>query len=65
MPSDPNTHMHLSLDADDSRAVHAAIATYQRRSHKAFGEVIVPEGESNNAGAVLAEICRDWMETHQ
>ena len=64
MPPDLNTKLHLSIDDDDARDINAAIAVYQRRSHQAFGEVIVPEGASCQAGAILAEICRAWMETH-
>ncbi len=60
------TTLTVRLDELDAGAVHAAIAHYQAtwRYRDAEGGVILPEGESDTAGAVLAEICRAWLETH-
>lgn len=52
----------LTLDEDDERTIQAAIAEYQRRHHAAFGETILPEGESCMAGAIIAELVRDLNE---
>jgi hypothetical protein len=46
----------LVLDADDTRDVWAAI---RLREDMPGG---VPDGDSNREGALLAEICRGWME---
>jgi hypothetical protein len=54
----------LSLDEDDARAVHEAIARYQQRSRWPEGGTLLPDGESDQAGAVLAEICRGWLEMY-
>ena len=51
----------LIVDEDDAAAVHRAIADYQRASRDEHG-VILPEGESDLPGAILAEICRGWLE---
>ncbi len=55
--------MVLELDGDDYRAIQAAIAKRQlsRDGHGA----IMPDGDSNTAGAYLAEICRGWWEMVQ
>ena len=47
--------MVLELDELDYDAVQMAIT--RRQCFR-----IMPEGQSNVAGAVLAEICRGWME---
>lgn len=52
----------IDLDDDDYRDFNAAIATYQRRNHVAGRGTILPEGESCAAGAIIGEICRDWLE---
>lgn len=48
----------LTLDDDDARDINAAIAFWQRF------RVRLPEGDSCTAGAVLGEICRNWLESH-
>lgn len=52
------------VDEDDSRAINAAIAYYQvhNRWDDEDGGILIPEGESDLAGAVLGEICRGWLE---
>lgn len=55
----------LELDADDFDAVQTALGKYQTRSRwsaRNGGGVMVPEGESDLAGAIIGEICRDWLE---
>ena len=54
----------LAFEADDldAAAILRAIACYQRRSNEAWGETIVPEHESDLGAAILAEICRSWLE---
>ena len=55
----------LELDALDYDAVQAAMCKRQ-----AFGRTVpglektglMPDGDSNRAGALIAEICRGWME---
>lgn len=55
-------------DDDDARAIHEAIALYQSTRHAsryeegATGSLLAP-GDSDLRGAILAEICRAWMET--
>jgi len=53
--------MTLILDELDHRAVQRAIARRQtfRDEH---GDCIAPLSDSNTAGAMLAEICRGWLE---
>lgn len=55
----------LHLDPDDERDLNAAISHYQatRRWKDEQGGVILPEGESCVAGAILGELCRDWLES--
>ena len=57
--------MLISFDVDtqDERHIRQAIAVYQRQSYQACGEVIVAEGESDAGGAILAEICRGFIES--
>jgi hypothetical protein len=54
----------LELDEDDWDAIQEAIARRQAWRH-ADGGPLLPDGESNTAGAVLAEICRGWVEYQQ
>ncbi len=49
----------LNLDPDDYDAVQQALAVRQRRLND---RPILPDGDSNTAGAYLAEICRGWLE---
>ena len=60
----PLTKKSLTLDADDDRSINEAIATYQatHRWKDEQGGVLLPEGESCIAGAILGEICRDWLD---
>lgn len=53
--------MALELDQDDWDTIHSYIADYQARN-KGDGGTIVPDGESNLAGAILAECVRDLLE---
>jgi hypothetical protein len=48
--------INLILDEDDARSVREAME--QRRAFICG----IPDGNSNDAGAVIAEICRGWME---
>ncbi len=54
----------LMLDEDDHRAVQAAIAERQRspRWEDSDGGVLLPEGESDLLGAIIAEICRAYVD---
>lgn len=60
------TTLILAVDEDDARSIHEAIAHYQatRRWTDAEGGVLLPEGDSDLRGAILGEICRDWLEHH-
>ncbi len=49
----------LDLDPDDYDAVQRALAVRQR-SRDGKGPIL-PDGDSNTAGAYLAEICRGWL----
>lgn len=50
-----NKQIVLSLDELDYDAIQKAIARRQLFR-------VMPDGTSNTAGAVLAEICRGWLE---
>jgi DNA adenine methylase len=54
--------MTITLDPDDERAVNTAIATYQRLNRWPEGGTLIPEGESDLAGAIVAEICRAYLQ---
>lgn len=51
----------LTVDDLDAAMLHRAITDYQRRNRDRHG-VILPDGESDLPGAILAEICRDWID---
>lgn len=54
----------LELDENDARDVHRAIAARQSRfRYDAQPGAILPDGESNTAGKIIAEICRGWLES--
>ncbi len=59
----------LTLDPDDERDINAAIAHYQasRRWENFEGcpekGTCLPEGESCMAGAILGELCRNFLES--
>jgi hypothetical protein len=48
------------LDDLDADAVRRAIA--RRQTFRPGGELLLPAGESDLAGALLAEVCRGWCE---
>ena len=56
------TTITITVDDDDARAIHEAIATYQRTVRWHDGGVLLPEGESDLSGAIIGEICRGWLE---
>lgn len=54
----------LECDELDAKWIHEAIAKCQLQANS-FGEYsILPDGEGNMAGRVIAEICRDWLEEY-
>lgn len=59
----------LHLDPDDERDINAAVAHYQAsRRWEHFKDckeqgVFLPDGDSCVAGAILGELCRDWLES--
>jgi len=55
--------MTLQLDDDDDRAIQAAIAA--RQTVRDQQGCILPDGESDLAGALIAEICRGWLEMRE
>jgi len=50
----------LELDKFDEVAVNRAIA--HRQTFRDMQGCILPDGESNTVGAVIAEICRSWLD---
>ncbi len=52
----------LELDEADAETVDGYIADYQARNQAADGGTIVPDGDSNLAGAIMAECVRDLLE---
>lgn len=54
--------MTISLDKDDERALHRAIATLQNMRGVDGKQLALPEGRSDTAGAVIGEICRQWLD---
>lgn len=48
------------LDDLDAKAWNRAVAIRQR--DRIDGECILPDSESDLAGTILGEICRDWLE---
>lgn len=57
--------MELLLDEEDYRDIQKEIAQYQASSHKNFGSLIIPDGESNLAGAIIGEAVRSLWEYRQ
>ncbi len=51
----------IELDDLDEAAVNYAIAFHQSR-FRINGVHILPDGESDTRGAILAEICRGYLE---
>lgn len=62
--SDTTMTLSYRVDESDESAIRAAITAYQRGSHEAAGETIVSDSGSDLGGAILAEICRGWLEQH-
>lgn len=64
----PTLHrMAFVADEDDFRDIHAAVVRYQVNSRwpeKDGGGVMLGNGESDLLGAIIGEICRDWLEEH-
>lgn len=52
--------MMIELDDLDAKAVHRAIAI--RQQQRIDNECILPDSDSDLAGTVIGEICRDWLE---
>jgi hypothetical protein len=50
----------LKLDELDATAWNRAVAVRQR--DRIDGECILPDSDSDLAGTILGEICRDWLE---
>lgn len=60
----------LECDGDDLRSIRDAIAKYQANYRwEKMGDnepgVFLPEGDSDIAGAIVGEICRQWVEWKQ
>lgn len=47
--------LSVTLDDEDYEAVQTALSVRQ-------GFMALPDGESDKAGALLAEVCRGWLE---
>lgn len=56
------TKLTIEVDEQDRDAILRAVTKYQVVHHRAFGEVILPDGEGDVRGRILGEICRDWCE---
>lgn len=52
----------FEVDYLDFAAILDAIAKYQADHHAAFGETILPDGDGDMRGRILAEICRGYDE---
>lgn len=55
----------LELDEADWETVQSFVADYQAKNHHRDGGTIVPEGESNLVGAIVAEAVRNMLEYRQ
>jgi hypothetical protein len=55
------TQITLALDELDAQAIHRAIA--HRQTYRDQEGCILPDNDSDLAGAALAEICRSWLES--
>lgn len=51
----------IEVDELDARAIEIVVMKYQTRQRVA-GELMLPEGEGDLRGRILAEICRGWDE---
>lgn len=52
------------VDDLDEKAINQAIAVYQRRNQGSDGKgTLIPEGESSLGGAILGELCRNYLES--
>ena len=55
--------LKLKLDDLDFEAIQEAITIRKSGLFRIDGELILPDGESEERGALLAEICRAWFDT--
>jgi len=62
MNAEPKRQIVLVLDELDYDAVQKAMARRQNFFGRGPDGGPYPDGDSNLAGTVLAEICRGWME---
>ncbi len=60
MPPTEQRVITLELDELDYGAIQEAFA--MRQSFRDRAGCIMPDGDSNTAGALVAEICRGWLE---
>lgn len=51
----------LEIDEDDFIGISNAIAKYQA-NQRIDGELILPDGEGDLRGRIIAEICRGWCD---
>ncbi len=63
-PETPPTLRRIELLCDDMDFdfIQRTFARKQAAHHRAFGETILPDGESNFAGAMVAELLRELDE---
>jgi hypothetical protein len=52
----------VQVDELDYEAIHRVIAEYQRSNRWPEGDTLVPEGEGDLGGRILAEVCRGYEE---
>lgn len=55
----------LEIDDADYAAIQKAISFRQTWNRSKGGDKVLPDGDGNQAGRVVAEICRGWMEVKQ
>jgi hypothetical protein len=61
--SEKTVTITLACDVLDATAIHAAIARYQKNHvDTEYGGTLLPEGQGNLGGRIIAEICRGWDE---
>jgi hypothetical protein len=54
--------MTMHVDKLDEGAILKAVAVWQRRNRDSTG-VNVPDGDSDIRGAVIAELCRGYLDS--
>lgn len=52
----------VRLDGGDFESINEAIAVRRSGLFRVNGALMLKDGGSDERGAVLAEICRDWVE---